>query len=391
MFRKAFKYRLSPNSEQQAKLTVQFGHARFVYNWTLATRKAHYREQGTGVSYYALKRMVTDLKRQPDYAWLREADSQVLQAKVEDLGRAFTNFFEKRAKYPRFKKRHGHQSIRYPQRFKFDRNRVYLPKVGWVKVILHRPLEGTPKSLTVSKTKSGEYYVSVLCEVEATVQPNGKPPVGVDLGLKDFAVLSTGEKIEHPKYLRQAERRLKKLQRRLSRKKKGSSNRNKARLLVARQHEHVARQRADFLHKLSHRLVTQHGVVRLEDLNVSGMLRNHSLAKSIADSGWGMFGRFCEYKADWYGSEVQRVDRFYPSSKACHVCGCINHNLTLADRFWTCEGCGTYHDRDENASINLLNAPTVGATESRRLGRGGKTGFPIGKTHASRNQEAQAL
>jgi len=391
MFRKAFRYRLYPNQEQQVKLTVQFGHARFVYNWGLAKRKDYYREHGKGLGYFALKRAVTDLKRQPDYAWLKEADSQVLQAKVEDLDRAFANFFEHRAGYPRFKKRHASQSIRYPQRFKFDRNRVYLPKVGWVKVVLHRPLEGKAKSATVSKTKSGEYYVSVLCEIGATVQPNGKPPVGVDLGLTHFATLSTGEKVEHPKYLRQAERRLKKLQRSLSRKQKDSSNRNKARLLVARQHEHVARQRADFLHKLSHRLVNEHGLVKLENLNVSGMLKNHSLAKSITDSGWGMFGRFCEYKADWYGSEVQRVDRFFPSSKTCNVCGCINHSLTLADRFWTCEGCGTYHDRDENASINLLNAPTVGATESTRLGRGGKTGLPIGKTHASLNQEAKGF
>ena len=391
MFRKAFRYRLYPNKEQQAELAVQFGHARFVYNWALATRNAHYREHGTGLGYYPLKRMMTELKRSPDYEWLKEADSQVLQAKVEDLNRAFVNFFEDRARFPRFKKRHGRQSIRYPQRFKFDGDRIYLPKVGWVKIVLHRPLEGKPKSLTVSKTKSGEYYASVLCETEVPVLPNGKPPVGVDLGLKDFAVLSTGEKIEHPKYLRKAERRLKKLQRRLSRKKKGSANRDKARLLVARQHEHVARQRSDFLHKLSYRLATQHGVVCLEDLNISGMLANHKLAKSIADSGWGMFGHFCEYKAEWYGSRVVRADRFYPSSKTCSICGCINHDLTLSDRFWTCGNCGAHHDRDENAAVNLLHETTVGATESLRLGRGCKTDLPVGKTHASQNQEAQLL
>ena len=346
MFRKAFRYRLYPNKEQQAGLAVQFGHARFVYNWALATRNAHYREHGTGIGYYALKRMMTDLKRQPDHVWLKEADSQVLQAKVEDLDRAFANFFNKRARYPRLKKRRGHQSIRWPQRFKFDGDRVYLPKVGWVKTVFHRPLEGTPRSITVSKTKSGEYYASVLCETEFPVLPNGKPSVGVDMGLKDFAVLSTGEKIEHPKYLRKAERRLKKLQRRLSRKKKGSANRDKARLLVARQHEHVARQRSDFLHKLSRRLVAEHGTIHLEDLNISGMLANHKLAKSIADSGWGMFGRFCEYKAEWYGARVVRADRFYPSSKTCGVCGCINRDLALADRFWTCGSCGAHHDRD---------------------------------------------
>ena len=389
MFRKAFRYRLYPNKEQQAGLAVQFGHARFVYNWALATRSAHYREHGTGIGYYDLKRMMTDLKRQPDHVWLKEADSQVLQAKVEDLDRAFANFFNKRARYPRFKKRRGHQSIRWPQRFKFDGDRVYLPKVGWVKTVFHRPLEGTPKSITVSKTKSGEYYASVLCETEVSVLPNGKPPVGVDAGLKDFAVLSTGEKIEHPKYLRKAERRLKKLQRRLSRKKKGSANRDKARLLVARQHEHVARQRSDFLHKLSRRLVAEHGTIHLEDLNIRGMLANHKLAKSIADSGWGMFGLFCEYKAEWYGARVVRADRFYPSSKTCGVCGCINRDLALADRFWTCGNCGAHHDRDINAAINIMNAPTAGAAGSSRPGRGCKTDSPNGGTHASTNREAQ--
>lgn len=391
MLRKAFLYRLYPNREQQAALTVQFGHARFVYNWALATRNAHYKEHGTGIGYYALKRMMTELKRQSDCDWLKEADSQALQAKIEDLNRAFVNFFEGRARFPRFKKRHSRQSIRYPQRFKFDGDRVYLPKVGWVKTVIHRPMEGKPKSLTVSKTKSGEYYVSVLCETEISVRPNGMPPVGVDLGLKDFAVLSTGEKIEHPGHLRKAERRLKKLQRRMSRKKKGSSNRNKARLLVARQHEHIARSRADFLHKLSRRLVSEHGTIHLEDLNIPGMLTNHKLAKSIADSAWGMFGRFCEYKAEWYGSRVVRIHRFYPSSKTCSVCGCINHDLALADRFWTCENCGAYHDRDINAAINIMKASTAGAAESSRPGRDCKTDLPVGKTHASLNREAQAF
>jgi len=360
MFRKAFRYRLYPNREQQAGLTVQFGHARFVYNWALATRKEYYRKHKKDINYYVLKRMMTELKGQPDHAWLREADSQALQAKVEDLNRAFVNFFEKRSKFPRFKKRHGRQSIRYPQRFRFDGNCVYLPKIGWVKIVLHRLPEGKPKSITVSKTKSGEYYASVLCEVDENVSPNGKPPVGVDLGLKDFAVLSTGEKIKHPKYLKRAERRLKKLQKRLSRKKKGSSNRSKARLLVARQHEHVARQRADFLHKLSYRLVTRYGALCLETLNVQGMLKNRRLAGSIADSGWSMFGRLCEYKADWYGSLILRADPLYPSSKTCSACGCVNHDLTLSDRFWTCKNCGAHHDRDKNAAVNLLHKTTAG-------------------------------
>jgi putative transposase len=362
MGRKAFRYRLYPNQQQAAALTVQFGHARFVYNWALATRKEHYQQQGHGLSYYELKRQLTALKHEPEHAWLQEADSQVLQAKVEDLDRAYRNFFAHRARYPRFKSRKGAQSIRYPQRFQFNGNRVYLPKVGWVKVVLHRLLEGTAKSLTVSKTKSGEYYVSVQCEVEPDVPVNTGPVVGVDLGLHHFAVLSTGEKIEHPQCLRQSERRLQRLQRRLSRKQKGSRNREKARLQLARQHEHVARQRQDFLHKLSHRLVSTHSVIKLEDLNVAGMVQNHTLAKSISDSGWGAFGRMCEYKAPWYGAVVERVDRFYPSSKTCHVCGLVNDDLQLSHRIWTCAHCGTVHDRDHNAALVLKRAPTVGAT-----------------------------
>ena len=362
---KAFRYRVYPSSAQQHSLAVQFGHARFVYNWTLAARRDHYQQHGTGLNYYATATLLKSLKRSEDHAWLKEADSQVLQQKLMDLDRAYVNFFEHRAKYPRFKTKRAPQSIRYPQRFKFNGNRIYLPKVGWVKIVLHRPLEGTPKNVTVSKSKSGEYYASVQCamQVEKPI-PSGLPAVGIDLGLKHFAVLSTGEKIEHPQYLRQAEKRLARLQRRLSRKQKGSVNRNKARMRVARQSEIVARQRQDFLQKLSYCMVTEHGLVKLETLNVKGMVRNHSLAKSISDSGWGMFGRMCEYKAPWHGSVVLRVDRFFPSSKTCHVCGVVVDGLTLATRIWTCEVCGTEHDRDHNAAINLLNAPTAGAAES---------------------------
>jgi len=362
MLRKAFRYRLYPQQEQAAALTVQFGHARFVYNWALATRQDHYRQHGQGRSYYELKRQLTAWKHQPEHAWLQEADSQVWQAKVQDLDRAYRNFFAQRARYPRFKSRKGAQSIRYPQRFQFNGNRVYLPKVGWVQVVLHRPLEGTAKSLTVSKTKSGEYYVSVQCEVEPDIPLHTGGVVGVDVGLKHLATLSTGEKIEPPQYLRHSERRLQRLQRQLARKKKGSRNREKARLRLARQYEHVARQRADFLHKVSHRLVTTYAVLKLEDLNVAGMVQNHKLAKAISDSGWGAFGRMCEYKAAWRGGVVERVDRFYPSSKTCHVCGLVNDDLLLSHRLWTCAGCGTVHDRDHNAALVLLRAPTVGAT-----------------------------
>lgn len=391
MLHKAFRYRLYPNQAQVAALTLQFGHARFVYNWAVATRQEYYRRQGHNLPYFELKRRLTALKHEPEYAWLQEADSQVLQAKVQDLDQAYQNFFGQRARYPHFKSRKGVQSIRYPQRFKFNGNRVYLPKVGWVKVVLHRPLEGTPKNLTVSKTKSGEYYVSVQCAVEAEIPVNTGPTVGVDLGLQHFATLSTGEKIAHPQYLRQSERRLRRLQRQFARKRQGSRNQDKARRRLARQYEHVARQRADFLHKLSHRLVTAYSVVKLEDLHVAGMVKNHTLAKAISDSGWGAFGRMCAYKAPWYGAVVAWVDRFYPSSKTCHVCGWVNKDLELSHRIWTCAGCGAVHDRDHNAALVLALAPTVGATGRYTPGEiasaaGGSLPAP-----RSLNQEAQLL
>lgn len=355
---RAFRYRIYPNRAQQQTLAVQFGHARFVYNWGLATRKAHYHEHGKGLGYYELKRQLTQLKHTPAFEWLQEADSQVLQAKLEDLDHAYRNFFEKRAGYPRFKARKHEQKIRYPQRFKLNGNRIYLPKVGWVKVVFHRPLAGTPKNVTVTKTKSGNYFVSIQCELEADPHPHGTGEIGVDLGLKHFAVLSNGEKIEHPQYLRHSEQRLKQHQRQLSRKQKGSANWEKARLKLAREAEHVANQHKEFLDKLSYDLAKRYHTVRIENLNVCGMLRNHKLAKSISDSGWGMFGRMLEYKA----ADCQRIDRFYPSSKTCSVCGYINEKLQLQHRFWTCSKCKTEHDRDINAAINIQAAPTVGVT-----------------------------
>lgn len=398
MNRRAFRFRLYPNAEQQQALTLQFGHARFAYNWSLATRKAHYAEHGKGLTYYDLKRRFTELKQTAAFAWLREADSQVLQAKVEDLDRTYTNFFAKRARYPRFKSRKRAQSIRYPQRFKFDgnRNRIYLPKVGWVKAVFHRPLAGTPKNVTVTKTKSGHYFVSIQCEQcegeatsEATLRQHGEGVIGVDLGLKHFAVLNTGEKIHHPQYLRKSERRLKRLQRRLSRKVKGSANRGKARLLLAREAEHVANQRKDFLDKLSDRLATEYHTIRIENLNVCGMLKNHNLAKSISDSGWGMFGRMLVYKA----ARVEQVDRFYPSSKTCSTCGYVNQDLQLHHRFWTCPECGIEHDRDVNAAVNLATA-TVGATGSHtpaKIASDGLGFYPNRSGRGSRKPNAFTL
>src|SRR6266540_1111328 len=366
--RKAFRYRLYPTAEQEQALAVQFGHARFVWNWALALRKITYQETGKGIGYYELKRRATALKHQAETEWLQEADSQVLQGKLEDLQRAYKNFFEKRAKFPRFKSKRDHQAIRYPQRFKFDEDSIYLPKIGWVKTKFHRPLEGRPKNITVSKTKTGKYFVSIQCEVEMIDPPARGGEIGMDLGVKFFLATSEGWKRDNPCHLQQAERKLKRLHRQLSRRVKGSAGREKARILLARQHEKVANQRRDFLQKLSTELVGRYGLIGMEDLNVRGMLKNRRLAKAIAATGWGAFRRMLEYKGAWYGSYLHKVDRFFPSSKTCNHCGHVLDELPLSVREWQCPICGTIHDRDINAAINILNETRAGVARSHAGG-----------------------
>lgn len=277
---KAFRYRIYPDSEQQAELAIQFGCVRFVYNHYRAAREGYYYETGTGLTYYDCNLDLTDLKRSDDYGWLKTADSQALQEALRDLDRAYQNFFAGRAKYPNFKRKADKQSLRYPQRFKLDGNRIYLPKVGWVKIIRHRRIQGQMKNCTVTKTKSGKYFVSIQCEIKVDdPTPVNSESVGVDLGIKTFAVLSDGTAIESPKYLRKAERLLKIRQRRLSRKAKVSRSRDKARLQVACLHEKIANRRKDFHHRVSRQIVDSYGTIGVEDLNVKGMVQNHHLAK----------------------------------------------------------------------------------------------------------------
>jgi len=307
-----------------------------------------------------------------DHPWLKDADSQVIQQALMDLDKAYKNFFEGRADYPNFKRKFDNGNplgaIRYPQRFKVEGGTVYLPKVGWVKAVLHRKIEGKMKNCTVSKTKTGKYFIAIQCEVDHTQPEQKTAKVGIDLGLTTFATFSTGEKVEKPKHFYASQRRLKIRQRRLSRKVKGSNNRGKARQVVASIHEKIANQRKDFHHKLSRTIVDNFGVIAFESLNITGMLKNHNLAKAIADAGWNQFVSFVEYKAGWNGAEVLRVDRFFPSSKLCSDCGCKNQSLTLNIRQWVCTSCGVIHDRDENAAVNILNESTRGARESHAVG-----------------------
>lgn len=389
MIRKAYKFRIYPNQIQQAELARQFGCARFVYNHYRGVREGFYIDTGTGLSYNDCQNDLAEFLK-VEHPWLRNADSQALQSAIRDLDRAYVNFFEGRADYPNFHGKHGKQSIRYPQRFKVKDKRVYLPKVGWVKCVFHRPIEGMMKNCTVSKTKSGRYFVSIQCAMEHTTPKQESASVGIDLGLTTFAALSTGEKIDKPKHLYRSQRRLAIRQRRLSRKAKGSKHRAHARLPVSVLHERVANQRRDFQHKLSRQLVDRFGVLSFESLNIAGMVKNHNLAKAISDASWGQFVTFCEYKAGWVGGEVLRVDRFFPSSKLCSDCGTKNKSLTLNIRQWVCLSCGALHDRDTNAAINILKQTTVGATERYATGSHSSVDM-IGARKLLSPSEAQVL
>lgn len=394
---KAFKFRLYPTEEQQIELSKQFGHARFVYNRYLDIRKTVFLETGESLNYVACANDLTNLKRFPEFEWLQEADSQVLQQSLKDLDKAFERFFEMFKKgtlpkpgkkprkdgmpkgYPKFHSRHDDQAIRYPQRVTVDGDQVYLPKVGHVLAVIHRPFVGTIKNATVSKTKTGKYFVSLQCESEAPepVDRSNDPEIGIDLGLIDFVSLSNEDKIPAPKFYRNTERTLKIRQRRLSRKlearkqnrlwinrDKGDKSIKKAAQRIAATHEKIANRRLDFHHQLSRKLVNEYGLIAFEDLNIKGMMQNGHLAKSIGDAGWAQFVNFVTYKQAWAGGEVKHVDRFFPSSKLCSDCGHKNTKLKLSQRSWVCTNCGVIHDRDTNAATNILYKATVGATES---------------------------
>lgn len=349
----ATRIRLYPNEDQQKKLAIQFGCARWVWNNALATTEELYRATGKGLSYAGMTLRLPKLKQ--EFPWLEDADSQALQQSLRNLARSFQNFFEKRSKYPRFKSKHGRHSIQYPQRVKIDGSRIYLPKVGWVECVVHREIIGTFKTVTVSRNACGQYHAAILTdngEVMPAVFTEGRA-IGIDVGLTHLAVTSDGSKFENPRHLRKAEKNFKRKQRKLARKKKGSNSRNKARRLVARAHERVACARKDHLHKLSHRLVNENQVIVVEDLHVKGIMANHSLAKATADAGWGMLTGFLEYKAARAGKAFLKCDRWYPSSKACSECGSVCDKMPLDVRAWTCAHCGAHHDRDINAAKNI--------------------------------------
>ncbi len=370
---KAFRDKLGPTSEQEQQFWQLAGAVRWVWNEMLTERKRVYEETGQGISQYEQMRQLTSLKQAPETEWLRSIHSQVLQEPIKQLQQAFVNFFEKRASYPQFKKRKPiKQSFSYPQGIKVDADRVYLPKMGWVRFRKSREIEGQIKRATVRHKASG-WYIAIVCEVEIEprpVEPTRSEVIGVDLGLRDFAIMSDGERVPNPGLLRRLERKLAREQRTLSRRQRGSKRYRKQREKVARLHERVQDARADFLHKLSHQLVSENQGILVEDLSIQGMARSR-LAKSIHDAGWGQFLRQLEYKCQWQGKTFHRIDRWFPSSRIHNGCGTKN-SLSLSARRFVCCGCGEVVDRDLNAAKNIkhqglidLGVVAVGHTETQ--------------------------
>ena len=344
-------------------LARTFGCVRVVYNYGLELRAEAYNVRGERLGYRDLSAALTALKKREDYAWLSEVSSVPLQQCLRHLERAYRSFFAGSSRYPRRKRRHDRQAAEYTRSgFRFDGEHLYLAKMAQpLPIRWSRRLRGSPSTVTVTLDRAGRYFVSLLVEEEIHTLPVARKTVGIDLGLLHAVTLSTGEKVEADRFLRRDERRLRHAQRSLARKRKGSRNREKARLHVARIHARIADRRRDFTHKLTTRLVRENQAICAESLRVKGMLRNRHLAKSIADANWGELLRQLRYKSSWYGRTFVQIDTFYPSSKQCHACGHVLDDLPLSVRFWTCPKCRSSHDRDINSAQNILAAGLAAA------------------------------
>jgi len=353
----SYKFKILPTETQKDRLNQMFGCSRFVWNYFLDLNNKIYLEakekdlKKKHLNYYDCANQLTDLKKKNE--WLKEANSQSLQQTLKDLDTSYNRFFKKQGGFPNFKSKKNIQSFRIPQFFELNKRQISFPKFKeGIKTIVHRELKGNIRYATISKTKTEKYFVSIITDYEVKKKRTSNNSIGVDLGIKDFAVLSNGEKYNLE--LKKKERKIKFLHRQLSKKKKGSNNKKKARLQLALQYEKAENRKQDFQHKLSDKLCKENKLIAIEDLNTKGMLKNHCLAKSISNQSWYSFVTKLKYKAIRYGSEVVKTKRFYPSSKSCFVCGFVNQELTLADREWQCPQCKTKLDRDTNASQNIL-------------------------------------
>lgn len=350
---RATKVRIYPTAEQQKHLAQSFGCCRFAWNYALNLTNETYKATGKGLSRFAIQKEITNLKK--EYEWMKEPYSQCLQVVALNLSRAFINFFEGRASFPTFKSKHRKQSISYPQNVSIVDGGMKFPKMGIIHAKIHREIEGTIKTLTISQNCQGHFYASILTEDGKETPENsaqGKA-IGIDLGINHFAITSDGSKFDNPKWIDKHEKNLKAKQKRLSKRQKNSNNRNQTRQQVARVHKKISDCRLDFHHKLSRRIVNENQVVCVENLAVKNLVKNHNLAQAISQVGWGQFCTLLKYKCEWEGKVYQEVNRFFPSSKTCNVCLHQVRSLTLDVRDWQCEKCGTKHDRDINAAKNI--------------------------------------
>jgi putative transposase len=353
---KSYKYKLKPSPEQIVLLNKHFGSIRFTYNYFLNERKKEYETNKQTLNYIDNCKSLTELKKQEQFSWLNEINSQSLQSSLKHLDDAYNGFFKKRTKFPKFKSKKSRNSFKVPQFVRLENEKLKIPKFKEpIDLILHRTFKGIIKQATISKTPTNEYFVSILVETEHNKFEKTGKSVGIDLGIKDFVVTSEGYKYKNNRYTKTYERLLKKRQQHLSRKTKGSNKYEKQRLKVAKLYKKITNSRLDNLHKVSTELIKKYDTIILEDLNVKGMVKNHKLSKHISDASWSKFIELLTYKAEWNDKNIVKIDRFFPSSKTCNHCGYINQNLDLSIREWTCPSCNTKLDRDLNASKNILN------------------------------------
>ena len=377
--KRAYKYKIKPTMKQQRQLLQAFGCARFIYNWGLDKKTKAWTNEHKSISYFELAKELTQLKQTEEYKWLKDVSSDSLQQALRNLDNAYTQFFKAKKGFPKFKsKKHSKDCVKFIMNvgFDFDNWRVKIPKCGWVKLCKNKFFDlSTSKigTLTVSRDKCGDYWCSIVVEDNKPQKSKAKisegTSVGIDLGIKDYAILSDGTKYSNPKYYESNRLKLKVLQQKFARTQKGSNRHQVMRLKVARQYRKITNSRIDFLHKLSTNLIKKYDTICLENLNVEGMMKNHNLAMAIQSASWSEFIRQLKYKAEWEGKNIVFIGRFEPSSKTCSKCGYVKRDLKLSDREWICPICGEYHDRDVNAAVNIkrfaLNPQALVAIEDK--------------------------